>query len=358
MHIFIIRFLLFSALWVVMIFQASSHLLFSLFMLTASLTFFFFLSNQHTPLLFYIILSIILSIHGFVIQDIFYTSILLLLVAMIALFQISKKEIYYLLALNFLLAGGLAFFHEKHLAAVILIGSLFVFLLVRLSRMAVERKEQKDLYEKLLSEYRQLKRLHVSTEEMAKTEERTRIAREIHDSVGHRLTALIMKLEILQIQEKNDHFAELKEMANKSLLETREAVKTLQESETRGITAVVQLIRKLEAESQLLIQFTLKEGVLSVPLSNEHGIVLYRVIQEALTNVMRHSTSKQVHVLIGKSAIDSLSFTISNPISRKEKFKFGFGLNNMKARVVEIGGQLEVYQTEDEFVIQGMIPYE
>src|SRR5690625_3981223 len=358
MRIFIIRFLLFSVLWVAMIVQASSHLIFSLFMLTASLAFFFFLSNPNTSLLVYIILSIILSIHGFIIQDLFYTSILLLLVTMIALFQVSKKEMYYLLSLNFLLAGGLAFFLEKHLLTVILIGSLFVFLLLRLNRMANERSEQKGLYENLLAEYRQLKRLHVSKEEMVKTEERTRIAREIHDSVGHRLTALIMKLEILQIQEKNNHFAELKEMANKSLLETREAVKTLQESETRGITAVVQLIRKLEAESQLLIQFTLKEGVLSVPLSNEHGIVLYRVIQEALTNVMRHSTSKQVHIVIGKSAIGSLSFTISNPIYKKEQLTYGFGLKNMEARVAEIGGQLDIYQTNEEFVVQVMMPIE
>src|SRR5690625_2772732 len=122
-------------------------------------------------------------------------------------------------------------------------------------------------------------------EEDAKKENNKRIAREIHDSVRHQLTALIMKLEMLHIQKPNPEFAELKEMANKSLAETRQAVQTLRDTDSSGITAVIQLIRKLEAESQLLIQFTLKEGVLSVPLSNEHGVVLYRVMQEALTNV-------------------------------------------------------------------------
>ena len=165
-----------------------------------------------------------------------------------------------------------------------------------------------------------------------------------------------MKLEMLYIEEKNEKYKTLKEMVNKSLQDTRNAVQTLQESETKGITAVVQLIRKLEAESQLLIQFTLKEGVLSIPLSNEHGVVLYRVIQEALTNVMRHSPSKQVQITIGKSAIDTLSFTIANPIHVQEKFELGFGLKNMIERVQEIGGKIDIYQTNDQFIIQGMLP--
>jgi len=357
MRIFMIRFLLFSVLWALMISQSSSQLLFSLFMLTASLAIFFFLSNRNTSVYVYVILSLMLFLHGFIIQEILYTSILLLLVAMTALFRVSKKEMYYLLSLNFLLTNGLALFYKKYLIAMILIGGLFLFLLVRLSRMAIEKTKQKEAYEQLHADYRQLKRMNVSAEEMAKAEERTRIAREIHDSVGHRLTALIMKLEILHTEKPNDYYLELKEMANKSLLETREAVQTLQDSEARGITAVVQLIRKLEAESQLLIQFTLKEGVLSIPLSNEHGIVLYRVIQEALTNVMRHSTSKQVHISVGKSAIETLAFSISNPISQKKKFTFGFGLKNMKARIDEIGGSLEIYQTNEEFVVQGMMPF-
>lgn len=358
MHLFLIRFLLFIVFWILMIYETSGHLLISLLMLTASLTFFFFLSNRHASIYIYGILSIILFVHGIIVVEVLYTSLLLLLVTMIAVFRVSKKELLFLVTINFLFTIWLAIFFGKHIIASSFTGILFVFLLIKLNDITRQRKEQRELYEQLLVEYRGLKRMHVSTEEIAKGEERTRIAREIHDSVGHRLTALMMKLEMLHIKEPNEQYVVLKEMANKSLIETRQAVQTLQENETKGITAVVQLIRKLEAESQLLIQFTLKEGVLSVPLSNKSGIVLYRVIQEALTNVMRHSASKQVHIVIGKSAIHSLAFTISNPISLKEKIEPGFGLKNMKARVAEIGGQIDIYQTDEEFVIQGMMPYE
>lgn len=358
MNQFLIRFLVFSSLWVMMLYQSSGQLIFSLFMLTASLTIFFFLSNENTSIYLYILLSILLLIHGLVIGEVFYTSVLLLTIVGIALFRFSKNVLYLFGAINLLFIIGLIVYQGKALLPVLVIGALFFLFMIQLNELVLERKDQQELYEGLLSEYRQLKRMHVSAEEMAKADERTRIAREIHDSVGHRLTALIMKLEMLSIQEPSEYLTELKEMANKSLLETREAVQTLQEIETKGIAAVVQLIRKLEAESQLLIEFTVKEGVLSIPLSNENGVVLYRVIQEALTNVMRHAISKQVHIVIGKSAIGSLAFTISNPIRTREKFTFGFGLNNMQARVTEVGGQLEVYQTEEDFVIQGMIPYE
>jgi len=342
-----------------MIHDAKEQLIFSLFMLTISLTIFFFLSNTHVSIYLYGILIIVLFIHAIYIGESVYTSLLLLLVVLIASFRFIKKmETYAIVCITFVLSILLAISQNGDLKLWSIIGGIFIFLIIIINNFITKQKNNDIFMENLNAEYRQLKRMHVSMEEVAKNEERTRIAREIHDSVGHQLTALIMKLEMLHIQKPNPEFAELKEMANKSLAETRQAVQTLRDTDSSGITAVIQLIRKLEAESQLLIQFTLKEGVLSVPLSNEHGVVLYRVMQEALTNVMRHSDSKLVSISIGKSAIDTLTFTITNPVVRLEKFKSGFGLENMQSRVREIGGTINIYQTEEQFVVQGMVPYE
>lgn len=200
--------------------------------------------------------------------------------------------------------------------------------------------------------------MNLLAEETARVEERNRIARDIHDSVGHRLTALIMKLETLAIQTKNEDYRELKKMAEDSLGETRQAVKTLQAEESEGIATVVHLIRKLEAESQIVVQFTIKQGVLTVPLSNDHSVVLYRVLQEALTNAMRHGYSREIHVVLGKSAIGDVTFEISNTVYEVKPFTFGFGLTNMKKRLEEIGGRLDVYQKENQFYVSGIIPSE
>ncbi|MFD2195544.1 sensor histidine kinase [Oceanobacillus bengalensis] len=224
--------------------------------------------------------------------------------------------------------------------------------------MNVERKEQKETYEMLLGEYRKLKRMNLSVEHNARVEERTKIARDIHDSVGHRLTALIMQLEMLTIQNKSNEYEDLKKMAKDSLEETRHAVKTLQAEENEGIATVVHLIRKLEAESHILVQFTMKQGVLSIPLSNEKNVTLFRVIQESLTNAMRHARSREVQITLGKSATADLSFEIINTVFDPKNFTFGFGLNSMKERVEQVDGRLNVYQTKKEFVVAGTIPSE
>src|SRR5690606_32443230 len=101
MHVFLIRFLLFGFLWTMMIYHASTQPIFSLFMLTVSLAFFFFLSNQNISVYIYILLSVKLFIHGIIIEEIFYTSLLLLIVTVIALFRLSKNALYILIGINF-----------------------------------------------------------------------------------------------------------------------------------------------------------------------------------------------------------------------------------------------------------------
>ena len=69
-------------------------------------------------------------------------------------------------------------------------------------------------------------------------------------------------------------------MAKDSLEEIRRSVKAMQTEENEGIATVVHRIRKLESESHMFVQFTMKQGILSVPLTNEKSVVLYRVIQD------------------------------------------------------------------------------
>ena len=66
---------------------------------------------------------------------------------------------------------------------------------------------------------------------------------------------------------------------------------------------------------------------------------------------MRHAGSREVQVTLGKSAIGAISFEIKNTIFDPNPFSFGFGLTNMKKRIHEIEGTLEVYQTEKHFVV-------
>lgn len=356
MRAFLLRLFLFICLFGLIIYENNSKITISIFLFTIALLLFFFLSYNRTYVFLYYSLTSIIILHGIFINETFYTSLFILLFSIVAAFRLKEKSLIIYLMFNCLSLLLFIFYNNVHLIKSLLLISFVLYLLFKINIVEREKREQYKVYEQLLIEYRQLKRLYVLNERETRLEERTRIARELHDSVGHRLTALIMKLEMLSIQQKSDIFTELKEMANDSLHETREAVQALQTTQTEGITAVVHLIRKLEAESHLLIEFNLKKGVLTVPLSSENSATLYRVIQEALTNVMRHSQFKNVQITLAKSPINSLEFTIINPIEHVKQIEFGFGLKTMKKRVKEIGGQINIYQKDDQFIIKGTIP--
>lgn len=352
------RLIVFLSLWFIMIYTTGGSMIFSYFMFTACLMSYFFLTRFAQHLSLYVLLVMLVFVHGWVISEFMYSSLLVIVIMASATFKMQGTSYYYVLSLSAALSIVLAISHAVQIVPVLFYLLLLGYVGIRVNHLTEEKKEIKTLYTAVINENRKLHRMRTLAETVAKTEERNRIAREIHDSVGHRLTALMMKLEMLHIEKQDPIYDELKMMASESLQETREAVQTLQTTDVKGIPAVVQLIRKLEAESHLLIQFTLKEGVLSMPISNQHGVVLYRIIQEALTNVMRHATSRHVAITIGLSAIQTLSFDISNQIAAQQAFTKGFGLTNMTERIEEIGGTLDIYETETSFVIRGMMPFE
>ncbi|MFD1030084.1 histidine kinase [Metaplanococcus flavidus] len=219
--------------------------------------------------------------------------------------------------------------------------------------------ELQERNEALLSEYRKMKRRLLTDEQAARQEERTHIARDIHDSVGHKLTALLMQLEVFRLQAEGDaaeQLQELKLIAKESLEETRNAVKTLKHDEAGGVTAIIGLIRKLEAESFLRIQFSVKHGALSAPLDNEQVVIVYRAVQEALTNVMRHSQAREADILFEAPGGSIFRFTISNKNSGTAPFREGFGLSSMRERIEQAGGEFKVGPEGGLFIVKGSLP--
>ncbi|MGX9930938.1 sensor histidine kinase [Virgibacillus salarius] len=345
-----------SGFWVLFIVQDSTNIAVSLLAFAISFALFCLLSLNRALLTHYLILSVIGLSHGWVMMESLLPILYLQMLAIDASYRLSTKNLYYYLLFNGSMSILYAYSLGDFFIEIIISTVLCIILILSLNHHVVMRHEQRELYDQLLGEYRKSKRLNLSAQRNARLEERTKIARDMHDSVGHRLTALIMKLEMLSITHQDADYQDLKEMAMKSLEETRQAVSALQTEEHEGISTVVHLIRKLEAESHMLVQFTVKQGVLSIPLTNQKSVVLYRVIQEALTNAMRHAQSREVDVTLGKAATGAVSFEISNAVFDSEPFTEGFGLTNMKKRVDEVKGSMEIYRTEKKFIVSGMIP--
>src|SRR5699024_803243 len=90
--------------------------------------------------------------------------------------------------------------------------------------------------------------------------------------------------------------------------------------------------------------------------SNEQGLTLYRVLQKALTNVMRLSESKAVQMEIGLAPVDGIAFMVTHPNTNSPPYEQGFGLRNKRQTVEEVHGKLSVYPTDKHFVLEGIIP--
>lgn len=228
------------------------------------------------------------------------------------------------------------------------------------ARLKDQNLEQARQISQVESHLSQLKRESVAMDDHVRQEERNRVAREIHDSVGHRLTALLMQLEVARLQAEDptsrDQLAQFKDLAQTSLYETRKAVKTMQTHEVSGIPAVIQLIRKLELESQLNLTIQLGANVLGLSLSNDQAVAIYRTVQEALTNMMRHSQVKKAQITISLVASRDLRFQVDHPLHKPVKIKEGFGLTNIRSRLTQLNGHLTIDQTDQTFSVIGQIP--
>lgn len=145
-------------------------------------------------------------------------------------------------------------------------------------------------------------------------------------------------------------------LARDSLEETRSAVKSLKQQETGGLTAILGMIRRLEAEQFMQVQFTVKHGALSMPLDTIQSFAVYRAVQEAMTNIMRHSKAHEVAVTFEALGDDLFQFEIINRMPYTVDVREGFGLQSMRERINESGGTLQVIANSDSFVVRGVLP--
>jgi signal transduction histidine kinase len=184
-------------------------------------------------------------------------------------------------------------------------------------------------------------------------EERRRFARELHDSVGQHLAALKMAISILQRKLPGDHTLE-------------DCLKLLDDSiaETRTISHLLHppLLDEagLNSASRWFVEgFGKRSGIdINLNIRDEDGrwtesieLVLFRVLQESLTNVHRHSGATRADVSLQTSGNNIILSVKDNgrgmPASVVQSFHYsgsagGVGLAGMTERIREIGGQLEI----------------
>jgi signal transduction histidine kinase len=233
-----------------------------------------------------------------------------------------------------------------------------------------ENTKIKELYGKLYQTAEELKVVNIQledyakkSEEMAKTRERNRLAREIHDTIGHNLTGIATGLEaccelIDRDPEKTKaQMYKISELAKKGLLDVRRSVSELR-PDTLERFALIPAIRKLSEDindcANTKVMLHIKGEVFKLNADEEETI--YRVIQEGITNAVRHGKAKEIRIeLVFETG--NLCLKIVDDGNGCIKITEGFGLKHIKERVGMLAGWAEFCSDETGgFIIRAHIP--
>lgn len=194
---------------------------------------------------------------------------------------------------------------------------------------------------------------------LAVIEERSRIAAEMHDSVGHTLTAAVMTLEEAEKSITKQPLAakkvsQGKEQVRRGLSELRTSVRAVREGrETGFVAAFEQLLREIQADTVLDIQSVVDTPVSLFPL--QAGILL-SAVKECATNAIKHGHATRADILIQEHK-GQLRLTFTDNGIGSSVVRPGSGLNIMQERMYSIGGALEIESAPGEgFTVSLVIP--
>lgn len=213
--------------------------------------------------------------------------------------------------------------------------------------------------DKLKSANRDLEVYASSIEELTLLRERNRLSREIHDSVGHALSVIIIQLGAIErtieinSQTVKQVTKELRKFTQNSLNEVRMAVREIKPKEFEnyeGILIIEELIKNFKKLTgvEVRLAFTKEKW----PLNSDQAFVIYRIIQEFLANSVRSGKATLIQIFMAFNDY-KLVVTLKDNGVGIDNLVEGMGLKGMRERVKEIGGIFE-YSTKlgDGFLVK------
>jgi signal transduction histidine kinase len=244
-----------------------------------------------------------------------------------------------------------------------IIGSLYVdiiiFILLFAAFYAIKR--QRMLNTMLQAAFEELKEKSERLEEMGAIAERNRIAGEIHDNVGHMLTAAMVSIEAgekligVNEREASQKLLLARDQVANGLQSIRMSVKAIKQGDTEGDFPgkVNVILEQIQRDTGLMINAIVEVNVRLLPIQQS---VLLQSILECVTNSIKHGKSTQADLLIQEHK-GVVNMTFSDNGRGSEGFTPGFGLNHMRERVESLGGALKTESAPGEgFTVSLSIP--
>ncbi|NER79261.1 MAG: sensor histidine kinase [Leptolyngbya sp. SIO1D8] len=235
--------------------------------------------------------------------------------------------------------------------AVIFFGMVMIFVSLLVNALLAAYRSQ----QKLALAHEELRRYATKVENQATLQERNRIAREIHDSLGHALTAQTILLENALLflpanaSQARDYVIDAKDSAYQTLREVAKSVSALRTNplpEKSLPTAIPTLIEDICKPAQIRSEHAIE---LPESLPDEVHLALFRIVQEALTNTVKHSQATWVKVMLTAKR-DRLHLQVLDNGQGFDPSKntTGFGLRGMRERAIDLGGTFQIWSAAGE----------
>ena len=198
------------------------------------------------------------------------------------------------------------------------------------------------------------------SEKIAEDRERKRIAREIHDTLGHALTGISAGIDAVKVLVDIDTNRAKEQLNNVSVVvrdgirDVRGSLNKMRPGALENNTlkeALTKIIREYEAISNLEIHLRYEWDTIDLDIAKED--IVFRVIQESITNSVRHGHAKTIWIELLEE--ESYVMTIQDDGVGFDELHYGYGLKQMQERLMIIGGSVR-FENRDGFYTHIEIP--
>lgn len=242
--------------------------------------------------------------------------------------------------------------------------NLITFMIWLLLYILTALKEKQQIEAKLqlaAQANRDLENYMALSEKIAEDRERKRIARDIHDTLGHALTGISAGLDAVDVLVDNnpslakEQLRKISKAVRDGLSDVRRSLKNLRPTALENATleeAMKNLCKEYEALSHLKIHFNYNWGDVDFEVVKEDS--LFRIIQESITNTVRHGHAQNIWIDLDANMI-CYNLIIYDDGVGKNNIKMGYGLKQIKERVYALGGEIK-FNGEKGFRIEITLP--
>jgi signal transduction histidine kinase len=231
---------------------------------------------------------------------------------------------------------------------VFLAGLVFI---VVFTQMAVDeekaRMEVERLAEELTNANQRLREYALQIEDLTITKERNRLAREIHDGLGHYLTIVHMQIQAARAiltanpNRARDTLDSAQNLTQEALVDVRRSVAALRAAPEDNLPLPERITKMLKSCDSVGITSDLKVIGIVRPLTPQTELTLYRAAQEGLNNTCKHAQASQIWITLDYSAEEYVRLTVRDDGIGTENTEGGFGLLGLQERVNLLNGELK-----------------